>query len=319
MKALVVNDGRLELVQDYPEPQPGADEALIKVLAAGICETDLQIIKGYLGFSGVLGHEFVGVVQECVHKELIGKRVVGEINCGCGKCTLCQQGLSRHCAQRTVLGIAGRDGAFASYLSLPIQNLHVVPDSLDNLEAVFVEPLAAAYEILAQVHIKPSQEVLVLGDGKLGQLIAQGLRFCGAKLLVAGKHPAKLAILKNQNIDTCLSSQVGNHRFDIVIEATGSPDGLAHALEYVKPWGRIVLKSTTTHKAQLDLAPIVIHEVSILGSRCGPYPPALQALAWGWVQVRPLISGQFSLDQGLQALEQASKPETLKIIINMEH
>jgi alcohol dehydrogenase len=318
MKAVVFKNNQLNLITDYSDPEPGAGEALVKVIAAGICNTDLEIIRGYMGFSGILGHEFVGRVISSRKAELQGRRVVGEINCGCGSCPWCRQGAARHCPDRQVLGILNKDGAMAEYLALPEANLHPLPDEVDDLAAVFVEPLAAAYEILEQVHIYPRQQVLLLGDGKLGLLIAQVVRLTGCELTVAGKHPDRLAILKSQGITGCLPEQLDEGRYDVVIDATGSPQGAALALARVKPRGRVILKTTTASSTCLNLNDIVIHEVELSGSRCGPYPPAVRALAAGLIQLKPLVSHQYNLDQGLEALQQASNPESLKVIMWME-
>ena len=317
MRALVFNNG-LRFEADYPDPVPKPGEALIKVSLAGICRTDLEIAKGYMGFSGVLGHEFVGRVCRSSQSYLIGQRVVGEINCGCGKCSWCLSGLARHCPQRTVLGILGREGVLADYVCLPQANLHPVPDEVDDLEAVFVEPLAAAFEILEQVHLKPGQQVLVLGDGKLGLLTGQVLRLAGARVRLAGKHPDKLAIAKSLGLDAVPVDQLSDERFDIVVEASGSAGGLSLAMRKVKSRGVIVQKSAIAQSISLDIAPLVIGEITLLGSRCGPFAPALRALAAHQVQVKPLISHQFPLDSGLAAFEQAAQRDSLKVIINVQ-
>ncbi len=316
MRALIF-DHSLRFDPSYPDPVPKPGEALIKVSMAGICRTDLEIARGYMGFSGVLGHEFVGVVCQSPRSGLLGRRVVGEINCGCGKCPWCLQGLARHCPQRTVIGILGRDGALAEYVSLPVNNLHLVPDGVNDLEAVFVEPLAAAFEILEQAHIKPGQRVLVLGDGKLGLLAAQVLRLPGAQVLLAGKHPHKLEVARNLGLDVCQADQLPNEQFDAVIESTGSESGLSLAIKKTKPRGIIIQKSTIARQICLDIAPLVIGEIALLGSRCGPFAPALQALAHHQVQVKPLISGQFPLDAGIEGFEQAARRDSLKVIINV--
>lgn len=318
MKALVIENNQLKLAGNYPKPKPGEGEALIEVIAAGICRTDLEIVKGYMGFSGVLGHEFVGRVVESKHRELLGQRVVGEINCGCNSCAWCRQGLVRHCPKRKVLGILNKDGALAEYLTLPEDNLHLLPKEVTDLEAVFVEPLAAAYEILEQVHIKPDQRVLLLGDGKLGLLIAQVIKSTNAELTVMGKHPDRLAHLKSWGINTCLLEQLDDGRYEVVIEASGSPQGLETALGRVMPRGTLVLKTTTASHPGVNLADIVINEIKLIGSRCGPYTPAIRALAAKQVHIEPLVSNQCSLDQGLKAFQAASGSGTLKIIVRMK-
>src|SRR5579862_2003917 len=285
MKALTVGSDGLCFRDNWPEPSIDDDEALVRVRMAGICNTDLEIVRGYMGYSGVLGHEFVGEVD--------GRRVVGEINAACGTCSFCRQGLDRHCPNRTVLGILGRDGAFADYLALPCRNLHQIPDSLEDDVAVFVEPTAAAFEILEQVALQPEDRVALLGDGKLALLIAQVLRdHC--RLRVFGKHPEKLALLTD--IDASTESPAGH--FDVVVEATGTSHGFQQAMELVRPRGTLVLKSTVAAAADLNLAPLVINEVTVVGSRCGPFQPAIEALASGRVDPRPLIQGVYGLEHG---------------------
>jgi threonine dehydrogenase-like Zn-dependent dehydrogenase len=318
MRAIVFKDNQLELVEDYPKPEPREGEALIRVLAAGICRTDLEIIQGYMGFSGVLGHEFVGKVVSSRRPELQDRRVVGEINCGCGRCFWCRRGLARHCPGRRVLGIKNKDGALAEYLTLPEDNLHLLPDEVTDLEGVLVEPLAAAYEILEQVQIQPQQRVLLLGDGKLGLLIAQVIRLTGAELTVAGKHPDRLAWLASQGITTCPLAQLDDHLYEVVIEASGSPQGIELALDRVLPRGTVVLKTTTASPSSLQSNELVIKEIRLVGSRCGPYPPAIRALAGRLVQVGPLTGRLYRLDQGLEAFRQAGNPGTLKVILRMD-
>jgi threonine dehydrogenase-like Zn-dependent dehydrogenase len=316
MKALVY-DGQLKLARRYPRPDPPPGEALVKVSLAGICNTDLEITNGYLGFQGVLGHEFVGVVEECAAAELEGKRVVGEINAACGECTYCRAGLPTHCTNRTVLGIARRDGAFAEYLTLPMRNLHVVPDSLPDEAAVFTEPLAAALEILEQVHLQPTARVVVLGDGKLGLLVAQALSLTGCELTALGHHPEKLAILEERGLPTLLAEEAPGIKADVVVECTGRAEGLAMARQMVVPRGAIVLKSTFQGSADIALSPLVVDEVTIVGSRCGPFAPALRLLARGLVAVEPLIAAVYPLSEGLAAFEHARAPGTLKILIRI--
>lgn len=288
---------------------------------AGICNTDVEIIKGYLGFQGVIGHEFVGIVERAPEHaaDFINKRIVGEINCGCGTCDSCTTGLRKHCPSRTTLGIRGRDGVFAEYTILPVSNLHIVPDIVSDEEAVFVEPLAAAYEIQEQVEIKPAHEILVLGDGKLGLLCALVLNLSGVQVTLAGKHDKKLKIAGNQHIHTVniTSEKPGKERkYDIVVEATGSADGFEAALRYVKPRGTIVLKSTIASSQKISLAPLVIDEITIIGSRCGPFEPAIGALAEKRINVKPLISGIYPAKDVQKAFEEARNKENLKIIID---
>jgi threonine dehydrogenase-like Zn-dependent dehydrogenase len=316
MKALVY-DGQLKLVRRYPRPGPPPGEALVRVTLAGICNTDLEITKGYLGFQGVLGHEFVGIVEECEAAELVGKRVVGEINAACGECTCCRAGLPTHCTNRTVLGIVRRDGAFADYLTLPMRNLHVVPDSLPDEAAVFTEPLAAALEIMEQVHLKPTSHVAVLGDGKLGLLVAQVLSLTGCELTALGHHPEKLAILQERGLPALLADQAPGIKADVVVECTGRPEGLAMARQMVVPRGTIVLKSTFHGSADIALSPLVVDEVTIVGSRCGPFAPALRLLGRGLVAVEPLIAAIYPLSEGLAAFEHARTPGTLKVLLRI--
>ncbi|MEM4281300.1 MAG: alcohol dehydrogenase catalytic domain-containing protein [Candidatus Caldarchaeum sp.] len=313
MRALYFDGRELKLVDEYSLTRRG--EALIKVSVAGICGTDLEILKGYAGFKGVLGHEFVGVVEESSNPAFVGKRVVGEINVGCNSCELCRKGLMRHCPSRTVLGIRGRDGSFAEYLTLPEQNLHVVPDNVNDIQAVFTEPLAAAYEILEQVQVDPSWKVAVLGDGRLGNLIAQVLSLLVSHLDVYGHHERKLGILRELGINALNEkSHAASHSYDLVVEATGREKGFAEAVELVKPRGLIILKSTIAHLYQLDLATLVVNEVKLVGSRCGPFKPALNALAKRIVKVEKLVDHVYSLDDHENAFEQASSRDTLKVL-----
>lgn len=302
-----------------PKPQPAPGEALIRVSLAGICNTDIEIMKGYLGFQGIIGHEFTGIVEEAAANtpEMSGKRVVGEINCGCGICDLCRIGLEKHCPRRTTLGILGRQGAFAEYTTLPAANLHEIPGNLSDEQAVFTEPLAAAFEMLEQVTITRGARVLVLGDGKLGILCALALKLTGAQILLAGKHHDKLAIAARQGICTLLVKDLPqNSTFDIVVEATGNAQGLDIAMQFTRPRGTIILKSTVADNMPINLAPIVINEVTVVGSRCGPFKPALQALADGSIDVRPLITEVFPAHNAGEALSAAGKKENLKILLD---
>ena len=288
--------------------------ALVKVHLAGICSTDLQILKGYMGFTGVLGHEFVGSVSEGPG-EWISKRVVGEINFGCGDCDNCRRDLSRHCPNRRVMGILNADGAFAEYLSVPVGNLHAVPDDVSDEAAVFAEPLAAAFEMLTQIQLNPGDDVLVLGDGKLGNLCAQVLRLTGAKITALGKHEDKLALIKKSGVRTMLLSDWQPRLFDVVVEATGSASGLELALSAVRPRGTLILKSTIAGNHQVSLAPIVINEINVIGSRCGPFADALDALSAKRVSVIPLIEKVYALADGVEALQHAARPGTKKVIL----
>jgi threonine dehydrogenase-like Zn-dependent dehydrogenase len=320
MKAIVF-DGVLKFVDDYPIPEPDEKEALIRVSMAGICNTDIEITRGYLGFRGVLGHEFVGIVEKAPEYAagLIHRRVVGEINCGCGTCDYCKAGLEKHCPSRTTIGIQGKDGIFAEYAALPVPNLYVVPETVSDEEAVFVEPLAAAYEIQEQIEIKPAHAILVLGDGKLGLLCALVLNLSGAQVTLAGKHDKKLKIAGHQQIQTVNvgTEALGKEKkYDIVVEATGSAEGFEMALRYIKPRGTIVLKSTIASSQKINLAPLVIDEITLIGSRCGPFEAAIEALAQKRIDVKPLISGIYTIRDAEAAFEAAMKKENLKIIID---
>jgi len=328
MQALQWDGSELRIRSDYPLPGSRNDDggsrlvsendadqtALVKVHLAGICSTDLQILKGYMGFNGVPGHEFVGSVVDGP-QEWLGKRVVGEINFGCGECESCRRGLARHCPKRRVMGIVNADGAFAEYVAVPVANLHAVPGTIADEEAVFTEPLAAAFEILTQIRINPGDDILVLGDGKLGNLCAQVLRLTGAKVTALGKHADKLAAIKRAGVRTIQLNDWRPRLFDIVVEASGASSGLALALSAVRPRGTLILKSTIAGNHQVSLAPIVIHEISVIGSRCGPFPEALDALAAKRVTVAPLIEEIYSLKEGVAAVERAARTGARKILL----
>jgi threonine dehydrogenase-like Zn-dependent dehydrogenase len=318
MKALHLSGTNFELKHDHPTPEPLPGEILVRVIRAGICETDLQLIQGYMGFEGVLGHEFIGIVES---GKLAGQRVVGEINCSCGDCNTCRSGLPTHCPHRSVLGILGHDGAFAEHIAVPEKNLHVVPETLSTDEAVFVEPVAAAYQILKQRLVERGQSVVVLGDGRLGNLCAQVLADYGCDVLVVGKHESKLKILREleAGIETVnLENASPDRSADVVVDCTGSPTGLPTALQHVKPWGTVVLKTTVAGEQTLALAPIVIDEVRVVGSRCGPFADALAGLQSGRIKVKPLISERFSLDQAVEALNTTSSQPVLKVLLDVD-
>ena len=331
MKALRF-DAELRIVRDAPLPRR-AGEALVKVIAAGICNTDLEIVKGYAGFHGTLGHEFVGSVSESTEPSIVGCRVVGEINAGCGECTQCRAGDSRHCPDRTVLGIKRRDGAFAEFLSLPVRNLIRIPDELSDETAVFVEPLAAALHVIEQVSIKPTSRVAVIGDGKLAQLIVRALSQTGCRTLVLGKHQPKLALAARTGAMTRLISELDNTRdengvssqllkemgeFDVAIEASGSASGLRVALSIVRPRGTVVLKSTHHGPTEFHLAPVVVNEITIVGSRCGRFGPAIALLAGNGIDLSDLVTARFPLDDAVAAFEKAADPSSIKVILNVE-
>jgi len=320
LKAIVFDGRRLRLADDLQKPAAVHGEALIRVTMAGICNTDMEIMKGYLGFQGIIGHEFTGIVEaiDGRSKKLLGKRVVGEINCGCRHCGLCLEGLEKHCPDRTTLGILGRDGAFAQYTTLPVGNLHEIPDNLTDEEAVFTEPLAAAFEILEQIRIKSTDKVLVLGDGKLGILCALTLRLTGADLTLAGKHPWKLSVAREQGVPVVLAKDLlpAGNKYDVVVEATGSADAFETAMKLTRPRGTIVLKSTVAHGAPVNLAPLVIDEMTVVGSRCGPFKPALNALAKGLINVKPLISAVFPFEEAKKAFTRAKMRNVLKVLLD---
>ena len=307
-------DGIALRVADRSMPMVDADSALVRVHLAGVCNTDLELIKGYMGFRGVLGHEFVGTVAEGP-AQWTGRRVVGEINFACRRCATCRSGLPRHCSTRRVMGILDADGAFAEYVALPVANLHGVPDGVSDDAAVFAEPLAAAFEILAQVRVAAGATCVVLGDGKLGLLVAQVLAQAGGRVLAVGKHDDKLAILRRRGIDTVPLEHWDRARSDIVVEATGSPAGFALAVAATRPRGTLVLKSTVAEIAPLRLAPLVIDEITVVGSRCGPFEPALAALAAGTVDVESLVSARYALRDGADALRGAAQPGARKVLI----
>jgi len=312
MQALAF-DRRLEYRGDYADVVPRAGESIVRVSLAGICGTDLEISRGYMAFRGIPGHEFVGHVVETSNPELRGKRVVGEINAGCGQCAACLGGLARHCPNRTVLGILGRDGAFAEFLTLPDENLLPVPDAIPDDAAVFTEPLAAAFEIFEQIHIGRNQSILVLGDGRLGAMVALALRSQNYEPLIAGHHPEKVERLSAFGLRTIVS--VPDGKFEVVIDCTGRGEAFQSALATVAPRGTIILKSTAAAGAELNLAPLVINEITVLGSRCGRFAPALEALAAKRIDPRPLIDGTFPLNDGLEAIAAAANRSNFKILL----
>ena len=316
MRALCWDGQHVRLDTAYPTPQDDTTMAVVRVHLAGVCATDGQILQGYMGFQGIPGHEFVGEVS-AGPVALLGTRVVGEINFACGHCQVCIRGLGRHCPTRQVMGIVQADGCFAEYVRVPVANLHPVPAGISNEAAVFTEPLAAAYEILEQVQVQPEEDVLVFGDGKLGLLCAQVLQTTGARVCVIGKHPHKLAFLRQRGITTTLLQDWHARQADLVVEATGSTTGLTYAIESLRPRGTLVLKSTVAKAHTVSLAPLVVHEMTVIGSRCGRFAPALQALAHGEVLVTPLIEQIYPLADGVTALAHAMRPGTLKILLSI--
>ena len=320
MKAVVLlsqPDGRrqLRLIHDCAIPQPAPGEVRIRTTLAGLCNTDLEIVQGYAEFHGVLGHEFVGVVDRAEDLALVGQRIVGEINAACGVCPTCQAGRPTHCPERTTLGIRGRDGVLAESFCLPAGNLHLVPEGIPDEAAVFTEPLAAACEILQQVHVRPTDRVVVLGDGKLGLLVAQVLALTGCDLTVVGRHREKLAIVAKRGIATQLGDVEPAGSADLVVECTGRAEGFQAARRMLRPRGTLVLKSTYHGLVQADLTYVVVDEVQIVGSRCGPFPVALRLLAQGLVDVTSLVEAEYPLDEALAAFEHAGRRGTLKVLV----
>jgi threonine dehydrogenase-like Zn-dependent dehydrogenase len=301
-------------------PRAAAGEAVVRVTLAGICNTDVEIARGYAGFTGTLGHEFVGVVESAADApELVGRRVVGEINAGCGRCELCAAGDARHCPRRTVLGIVGRDGAFAEYLSLPIVNLLAVPDEIEDARAVFAEPLAAACGIMERVEINRETRVAVVGDGKLGLLCAQAVKAqSGAAVTLVGKHENKLRIARGRGVETARAGELPPEwqgAFDVVVEASGAGHGFALAVGLTRARGVLVLKSTFHGSTEIDAARIVVDEISVVGSRCGRFAPALELLARDAVEVASLVTEEFSLDDAPRAKQRATESGVLKVLL----
>lgn len=315
MKGIWLENNQLRLCTNLPIPEPSPGEALVKVLQAGICNTDLELLRGYYPYQGIIGHEFVGIVEQGP-SHLINQRVVGEINATCGQCHFCRQGIPTHCENRTVLGIVNRNGAFADYLTLPVENLHRVPDNVSTDVATFTEPLAAALEIQQQVSVNPNQRVLVVGDGKLGQLVAQTLALTGCDLLVIGRHPEKLANLAERGIKTGFADAVTERTFEIAVECTGNTAGFGLAHHALRSRGILVLKSTYAGQLTVDASSLVVDEITVIGSRCGVFAPALELLAQGKVDVQPLIHGRYSLTDGLKAFEHAQRQGVLKVLLS---
>lgn len=316
MRAAVVADGVLTYQRQHPRPKPDDGAVLVRVLRAGICDTDLQILRGYMRFRGILGHEFVGVAEGGTYHR---QRVVGEINCACARCELCMGGLANHCPDRSVLGILGHDGAFADYLTLPERNLHVVPPEISVDEAVFVEPLAAAFQIARQVSLDKRTRAAVLGDGKLGYLVAQVLKLHGCQVLVVGKHAENLRTIERLGIGTEQLDQLRRVReFSLVVDCTGSPTGLPTALELVRPRGTIVLKTTTADANEIRLAPLVIDEVTVVGSRCGPFATAIESLRTKKIEVSAIIDDVYALSDVAAAVDAARRPGARKILLAVD-
>lgn len=319
MKAVVFNEG-LKLVKDYKKPVPKKGEALVRVTLAGICNTDYEITKGYMGYKGILGHEAVGIVEEINDEDqsLLGKRVVAEISYGCKEpdCEWCAQKLYRHCPNRHTLGIWQKDGVFCEYFTMPLEVLFEVPENVEDEQAVFVEPLAAAIEITEQLHIKPMDRVVILGDGKLGLITALALNALNINVILVGKHQNKLDIAKAQGVSVKLLNEFEiKKEYDVVVEATGSVSGFETALALTKPRGVLVLKSTVAASKEFNLAPIVIDEITVLGSRCGQFPPALRLLQSGRIDLKPMISASYSVDDAIEAFEKNKEKDVLKVLL----
>ena len=316
MRGLWLENQQLSFDDDLPLPVPGEGEALVKVRLAGICATDLEMVKGYYPFSGIPGHEFVGEVIECADQpELIGKRVVGEINISCGTCDECLNGRRTHCRQRKVLGINQRNGVFADFCTLPYTNLHEVPRMIADEMAVFTEPLAAALEIQQQVHIKPTDKVLLVGAGRLGQLIAQTLAICSCEFRVVTRHASQKALLSKRGVEVIDESDIPPGEMDVVIDASGSAQGFHIAKRAVRPAGVLVMKSTYKGEMTLDMSSVVVDEITLVGSRCGPFEPALRLLTAGLIDPSPLIDSVYSIENGLMAFDWASKPGVFKVLL----
>ncbi|HEX8738314.1 MAG TPA: alcohol dehydrogenase catalytic domain-containing protein [Pyrinomonadaceae bacterium] len=320
MKALRFLNNNLSIAEiSKPDAR---NEAVVRVLKSGICNTDLEIVRGYAGFQGTIGHEFVGVVEESKDApDLIGKRVVGEINAGCGFCDLCLKGDARHCPKRTVLGIVGRDGCHAEFLNLPTRNLLEVPANVSDAEAVFVEPLAAAFGITEQIEIFPDTRVAVIGDGKLGTLCALSLALKSNEVILVGKHREKLSVAERRNIETVLLAEASKMKksFDVAVEASGSESGFGLALDLIKPRGKLVLKSTFHGTPRWEAWRVVVDEITIVGSRCGRFAPALDLLKNKQIDVSDLISEEFRLSDGLRAVERAGEKGVMKVLLSMFH
>lgn len=311
MRAATLKAGRVT-VMEAPLPAPPFGYALIRVLATGICNTDLELQRGYYSFEGIPGHEFVGRVTAGGSSSLIGQRVSGEINLACGQCDFCLTGQERHCAARTVLGILGHPGAFAEYLTLPEANLHVLPDTISDREAVFIEPLAAAWHIAEQIQLKPQEPVAVLGDGKLGLLVAQALAVAGAPVTLYGRHERKLRLAAAWGVAIGISDA---EKYPIVVDCSGSAAGLEQAIRMTRPLGRLVMKSTVQDAVKLDMAPVIVNEISLIGSRCGRFEPAIELLASKKIDVEDMIDAEYPLEQAAEAFAKAAEKGVLKVLL----
>ena len=316
MYAIYCENNRLMLRQDYPLPRPQPDEVLLRITLAGICSTDLEIVKGYVsGFAGILGHEFVGIVAESPDPKWLGKRVVASMNIGCQTCETCLKHGPEHCPERRALGVHNKDGAFAEYMTVPVRNLVTVPDNVPDERAIFTEPLAAALKIREQVKIRPSMKTAVVGPGRLGLLVAQVLQLAGGDVTVLGRRNSSLELPASWGMATALTTDFADNSFDLVVEVTGNNAGFVEALRLVRPTGTIVLKSTFAANNQLDMTKIVVSEIEVIGSRCGPFSPALRLLAEGQIHTDSLVMAEYALIDGLAAFEKAAQPGVLKVLI----
>lgn len=315
MRALYLSDGQLKFRTDVPKPVPAEGEALVRIRLAGICATDLEIVKGYAGFRGILGHEFVGDVAACADSAWVGRRVVGTINLSCNQCAVCIGHGPEHCPQRTVLGIINKDGVFADYVTLPVANLLEVPDNVPDAKAVFTEPLAASLRIREQLTVKPATAIAVVGPGRLGLLVGQVLALAGEEVVMLGRRRQSLELPTRLGLAAELVDDFADDSFDLVVEATGNAAGFVHSLRLVRPLGTVVLKSTFAGDAAVDLTKIVVAEINVVGSRCGPFPPALRLLAQDAVRVMPLIEAEYGLSDGPSAFEHAAQPGVRKVLL----
>jgi threonine dehydrogenase-like Zn-dependent dehydrogenase len=314
MKAVLLK-GRSIHIEERLVPVPKEGEALVKVIKAGICNTDLELVKGYMDFEGILGHEFVGRVVETSEKEWVGKRVVGEINIPCGSCEICNRGDPKHCPSRKVLGIHQKDGVFAEYVILPRENLHHLPSVVSDIEGVFVEPLAASIAVFDQIRLDHRNDVLVLGDGKLGLLIAQVMQTRSPNIFCVGRHPHKLALLQKRGIQTALNAREWDRKFDFVIEATGVPEGIEEALCFVRSKGKIIAKSTFYGGAKIDFSALVVNEIHLIGSRCGSFAKALEFLKKESIALEEMVDTDFPLEDAQRAFDRAKNPEVIKVLL----
>ncbi|MDY6867167.1 MAG: alcohol dehydrogenase catalytic domain-containing protein [Chloroflexota bacterium] len=319
MKGLWLEDRKITYRTDLPMPETREGEALIRLRQAGICSTDLEMTRGYYPFTGIPGHEFVGEVVEAPGNESwVGERVVGEINITCGHCAACRAGRPHHCENRAVLGIQGHDGVFAEYFTLPVANLHIVPGVVRDDAAVFTEPLAAALEIQEQVHIQPGMKVLVMGAGRLGMLIAQTLKLTGCDLRVGVRREEPARILYDLEITPIDIYDVEENDYDLVVEATGAPSGFEISRKAARPAGTLVLKSTFAEDLTLNMSALVVDEVTLVGSRCGPFPPALRLLEMGLVETYPMIDARYELSDGVRAIKKAGEHGVLKVLLRSD-